>query len=145
MLRSFEIVKQPLHTERKMYEHKILFRYIGEMIGAFILYALVLIVSINVGRPMPDGIERTLILFSPMLPVLLMMLAVVRYFRRVDEYVRLKILENWAVTGGITAVWTFTYGFMENAGLPRLSMFTVLPIMGVTSALLVAVRRMLDR
>ena len=127
------------------HQHKIVLRYLVEMLGAFLLYALVLVVSIDVGRPMPEGIERTLILFSPMVPVLLMVVVVVRYFRRVDEYVRLIILENWAITGGVTAIWTFTYGFLENAGLPRLSMFTVFPVMGAISAFLFIVRRIVSR
>jgi len=128
-----------------MHERKILFRYLGEMLGTLILYTLVLVVSIDLGRPMAEGVVRTLVLFSPMVPVLLMIVVVVRYFRRVDEFMRLRFLENWAMTGGITAVWTFTYGFLENAGMPRLSMFTVFPMMGVISAILFIVRRIVGR
>ena len=124
-----------------MHEHKLFLRYLGELLGSLVLYALVLVASIIAARPMPAGIMQTLVLFCPMVPVLLMIAAVVRYFRRVDEYIRLQILENWAITGGVTAVWTFTYGFLENAGLPRISMFVVFPAMGVTSAVLIIIRR----
>ena len=113
-----------------MHEHKICVRYIGEMLGAFFLYALVLVVSIDVGRPMPQGIGRTLVLVSPMLPFLLVVWTVVRQIRRVDEYQRLQVLENIAIAAAVTAGWTFTYGFLENAGFPKLSMFNVWPVMG---------------
>lgn len=128
-----------------MHDRKIFLRYLSEMLVTFFLYAVVLVVSIKVGRSLPASIERTLLLFSPILPVLLMIGAGVRYFRRVDEYMRLLILENWAITGVITAVWTFTYGFLENSGFPRLSMFTVFPMMGVTSGFFFIVRRIMDR
>jgi hypothetical protein len=128
-----------------MHEHKILVRYIAEMLGTFFLYALVLVLVHRFGFPMHEGIVRTLVLLSPMVPVLLMIGVVARYFRRVDEYIRLKFLENWAMTAAITAGWTFTYGFLENAGLPRLSMFNVMPMMGAISAVLFIIRRMVGR
>jgi len=128
-----------------MHERKILFRYLGEMLAAFILYFLVLVAVHRYGFHMAKGTLRTIVLFSPMVPVLLMVIAVVRYFRRVDEYMRLIILENWAITACITALWTFAYGFLENAGFPLLSMFTVFPMMGFTSAFLFLVRRLAGR
>jgi hypothetical protein len=128
-----------------MHEHKIFLRYLGEMSGAFLLYVVVLVVSINLGRPMPAGIGRTLLLVSPMVPFLLIVVAIVRQARRVDEYIRLQLLENVVIAAGVTAGWTFTYGFLENAGFPRLSMFTVWPVMGavwgVTSIVRCVVRR----
>lgn len=128
-----------------MHEQKLFVRYFLEMLGAFLLYAVVLVASIQWGRSMSVGWTRTVVLFSPMVPVILIMAAVVRYFRRVDEYMRLTILENWAVTGAITAFWTFTYGFLETAGWPRLSLFVIFPAMGVTSGLLFFIRRVLAR
>ena len=93
------------------------------------LYVLILVVSIDVGKPMHEGIVRTLVLVSPMGPFLLMVWAVARQIRRSDEYCRLKVLEAIAIAAAVTAGWTFTYGFLENAGFPRLSMFTVWPVM----------------
>lgn len=128
-----------------MHETKICRRYFTELLGAFVLFSLVLVASLTVGRPMPHGIERMLVLFSPLLPFLLIMAAVVRYFRRVDEYLRQIILENWAITAAITFGGTFLYGFLENAGFPRLSMFTICPVMGTVSAIVFFVRRMMVR
>jgi hypothetical protein len=128
-----------------MHTRKILFSYLAEMMGALILYFVVLVLVHRYGFPMHDGVGRTLVLLSPMIPVLLMITAVVRYFRRVDEYLRLKILENWALTAVATALLTFTYGFLENLGFPLLSMFTVFPTMGIISGVLFAIRRLAGR
>jgi hypothetical protein len=123
-----------------MHERKIIVRYLAEMLGAFFLYALVLVISIDLGRHMPKGIGRTLLLVSPMLPFLLVVWAVVRQIRRSDEYIRLQTLENIAIAAGVTAGWTFTYGFLENAGFPLLSMFNVWPVMGFVWAIVAIVR-----
>ena len=42
-----------------------------------------------------------------------------------DEYQRATYLETFAIGAAVTAGVTFTFGFLENAGFPRLSMFTV--------------------
>ena len=69
-----------------MHQYKIFLRYLAEMSGAFFFYALILIISIRVGRHMPDGPGRTLVLVSPMVPFLLMIWVIARQFKRMDEY-----------------------------------------------------------
>ena len=122
------VVRQ-VRRDEVLHTRKIWFRYIAEMSAAFLLYIAVLVVSIEVGRPMHEGIGRTLLLVSPTLPFLLIVWAVVRQFRRMDEYGRLILLESIAMAFGVTAGWVVTYGFMENAGYPRLSMFSVWMVM----------------
>ena len=80
-----------------------------------------------------------------MLPTLLMIAVVVRQIRRSDEYMRLQALENIAIAAGVTAGWTFTYGFLENAGFPLLSMFNVMPVMFFVWAVLAIVRSLVGR
>ena len=128
-----------------MHQQKIFLRYLGEMLGSLALYALVLVVSIEMGRPMPTGIGRTLLMLSPMLPFCLMIWAVLRQIRRSDEYIRLQSLENIAIAAGVTAGWTFTYGFLENAGFPQISMFNVMPILGGVWGLVTIIRSLADR
>lgn len=113
-----------------MHTRKIFIRYFIEMLGGFSSYALVLVLVHRFGFPMHEGIVRTLVLVSPMVPVLLVVWAVARQIQRVDEYGRKLMLETISIAFGITAGWTFTYGFLENAGFPKLSMFTVWPAMG---------------
>jgi hypothetical protein len=122
------------------HERKNIIRYMAEMGAAFILYAVVLIISIDVGRPMHPGIRRTLIEISPMIPVLLTIAVIIRHFQRLDEYVRLRSLECIAIAFAVTAGSTFTYGFLENTGFPRLSMFTVWGVMGAVWAVVALFR-----
>ncbi len=72
--------------------------------------------------------------------------AIIRQFKRVDEFVRLRTLENVAIAAAVTAGATFSYGFLENAGFPRLSMFAVWPLMGAVWAVVALARhQILDR
>ena len=108
-----------------MYEKRIKNAYFREMLGAGLLYAVLLVLAIRVGRPMDDGMPRTLLLVSPMLGFGLMLWAIARHIGRVDEYVRRILLESVSLGAGITAGLAVTYGFLENAGFPQLSMFWV--------------------
>jgi hypothetical protein len=112
-----------------MHEKKINRAYLRELFGAMLVYMLLLVAANKLGRPMADGVARTLALASPMIGVLLVIWAIARHFRRVDEFIRQSTLESMAIAAAVTAGLSFTYGFLENAGFPRLSMFIVLPVM----------------
>ena len=45
---------------------------------------------------------------------------------------RLRLLESLGIAFAITGALTFSYGFLETAGFPRLSMFTVWMVMGAS-------------
>lgn len=109
-------------------------RYLRELAIALALYILLLILSLWLSHGMASGVTRTLLLASPMLAVLLAVRAMVRQIRLSDEYVRKTTLEHLAVAAAVTAGCTFTYGFLEIAGLPRLSMFYVWPLMAASWA-----------
>ena len=104
--------------------------YIKELAAALILYAGVLVLALSFGPHMAPGALQTAVYVSPMLPFLLAVWAIVRQIRRSDEFMRKLVVEHIAIAAAVTAGWTFTYGFLENAGYPRLSMFTVWPVMG---------------
>lgn len=114
-----------------MHEKTVARIYIREMTGAMLVYIVLLIASIELGRPMGEGVGRTL--------------ALARHFRRVDEFVRLTTLGGMAIAAAVTAGLTFTYGFLETAGYPRLSMFTVLPLMFGVWGIVCAVRASANR
>ncbi|MFP5394344.1 MAG: hypothetical protein ACLGI6_22860, partial [Gammaproteobacteria bacterium] len=75
----------------------------------------------------------------------LMIRAIARNLRRIDEYMRQTILENTTLAAAITAAATFTYGFLENAGFPRLSMFAVWPMLGGSWLVIALVRGWMAR
>jgi len=138
-------VVRGVRRDEVLHTRKIWFRYLAEMSAAFLLYAVVLTISLEVGPPMPKGILKTLVLVSPTLAFLLIVWAVVRQFRRMDEYGRLISLESIAMAFGVTAGCVVTYGFMENAGYPRLSMFNVWMVMMSAWAVIAIARTIAGR
>jgi hypothetical protein len=115
----------PTGWEAAMHERRIARSYHTEMGLSFAVYAALLVGSIVYARPLPDSPLRTALLLAPMLGTGLVIWAIARHVARVDEYVRRWMLENFALVAAITAALTFTYGFLETAGFPRLSMFSV--------------------
>jgi hypothetical protein len=107
-------------------------RYLIELSATLAVYALVLVGSIellthiDVARPWRD-----MIALSPMLPAATTAWVILRELRRLDE-LQLRIqLEALGFSFAGTAIVTFSYGFLEGLGYPRLSMFTVWPILAV--------------
>ena len=119
--------------------------YLRELGGSIAIYALLLVATIRYGRPMEDGPLRTIVLLSPMLGFCLMLWAIARHLARVDEYLRQYLLETFALAAALTAGLTFGYGFLESAGYPRLSMFTVWVVLAAATALVCAVRWLRQR
>jgi len=128
-----------------MLERDALKRYRLELGAAMVVYAATLFGSISFGKPMEPGAVRTLLLLSPAIPLVLAIWAIVRQFGRMDEFVRLRSLENFAIAGAVTAGLTFTYGFLEGAGFPKLSMFWVWSLMGGTWAAVAGLRCLVSR
>ncbi|NHZ32755.1 hypothetical protein [Massilia rubra] len=128
-----------------MHEKVIGQRYLRELFGAIGVYWLLLTLSIVFGKNLPNGPARTLILAIPVIGVALAVWAIVRQMRRVDEFVRMVTLQNIAIAAAITASLTFSYGFLELAGFPRVSMFVVWPVMAVSWLLIVLVRKITNQ
>jgi hypothetical protein len=120
-------------------------RYLRELGGAMILYGFVLVGAMHFGKPMPPGAARTLLLLTPVVPIGLAVWVIARQFGRMDEFVRLRSLESIAVGAAVTAACSFTYGFLELVGFPRLSMFWVWPVMGLAWAATSAARALFSR
>ena len=120
-------------------------KYRLELGAATLLYIGVLFGALTIGRSMPEGLGRTLLLISPAIPVMLSVWAISRHFSRMDEFVRLRSLESLAIAAAVTAGLTFTYGFLEEAGFPKLSMFWVWGVMGSTWALVTWARCLVNR
>lgn len=103
------------------------------MIPAFLsmlAYALVLAISL---RLLARGIDsRTVaiaVTLAPMVPATLLCYSIIGVIRRLDEMQRRIQLEAFALAFAGTALVTFSYGFLENVGFPKLSAFAVWPVM----------------
>jgi hypothetical protein len=106
-------------------------KYQVELFSAMLAYLLVLMGSIALAEPMEPGTMRTLLLVTPIIPLALSIWAIARHFKRMDEFVRLRSLESLAIAAAVTAGLSLTYGFLESAGFPKLSMFWVWGVMGL--------------
>jgi hypothetical protein len=115
-----------------MHEKQVARTYRTELFVAIAVYIVLLFGSIRIGRPMPEGLARTLVLVSPMIGFGLMIRSIVRHVARVDEYIRVRLLENIALAAAITGAVSFTYGFLETVGYPKQSMFGVWIVMGAS-------------
>jgi len=104
-------------------------RYFIEFNAAMLLYAAAVVGRKFILPGIGDPLLRDLILGSPILPICLMALAVLRFYRRMDEYHRLQLLEALAFSAGVTAVVSASWMFLEEAGFPHLQMFHAMMVM----------------
>ena len=130
---------------RNRHEKRVARMYFRELIAALVLYTVLLMAAIHFGRPMAPGVLRTAVLLSPMIGFGAAIWAIVRQIQRVDEYVRMRLLENVSLAAAVTAGLTFSYGFLETAGFPKLSMFTVWCVLCLSVGAVQLVRKLIDR
>ncbi|WP_323141630.1 hypothetical protein [Massilia phyllosphaerae] len=112
-----------------MHEKRVARAYHTELWVGIGVYAVLLVGSIKLARPMADGTLRTVLLLLPMLGFALAIRAIVRHVARIDEYQRLRMLESIGIAFAVTGALTFSYGFLETAGFPKVSMFAVWIVM----------------
>ena len=107
-------------------------RYFIELFGSMGVYVVVLIAVNFVADRIGTGNRPLLILLSllPMVPIAFAVVSVIRFLNDCDELERHIQLTSLAVTFAATAFASLSYGFLEGAGFPRLSMFMVWPFMG---------------
>lgn len=94
-------------------------------------YAVLLIGSIIFIKHYPESIWRYPIALLPVLPAIGMVWAFMQFLRKIDELQRRIQLEALGFSFAGTALITFSYGFLQNVGLPDVSWIFVWPIMGV--------------
>jgi hypothetical protein len=104
------------------------FAYVREFGLAMAAYVVVLLISVSfldkVDQPL-----KTLIALVPLVPAGFALMAYLRFLTRMDELGRRIQLEALAFGFGAAGMLTFAYGFLENAGFPRISYTWVFPLM----------------
>jgi len=107
-------------------------RFIVEFTASMVAYVIVLIGSVWALNAFAfAGMWSTVVALMPMLPGAAVAVAVMRQVRGSDELQRRIQLEALSLAFAGTALATFSYGFLENVGYPKLSMFFVWPLMAV--------------
>ncbi|MFT4003575.1 MAG: hypothetical protein QM684_25370 [Rhizobium sp.] len=107
------------------------YRYLVELGASMLAYGAALTMSVwLIDHGMVENpVWKTILSLTPMLPAFLVAMSILRHLRRIDELQRRIQLEAFSLAFAGTALITFSYGFLENVGYPKLSMFAVWPLM----------------
>ena len=105
-------------------------RAVLELVLAITFYVVILIISLKALTHIENQSLKVLVSLLPVLPVILVIWVISRQFIRFDELQRKIQLQALAISFLGTAFLTFSYGFLENIGFPKLTMFIVWPMMG---------------
>lgn len=107
--------KYPLSPAQVERRHKM------ELTASLVLYAVVLVGSIELLKLDPPPALRIALALAPVVPIVLVMWSSFRHITRVDELQRRILTESLAIAAGGTAFIGLTYFFLEgDAGFPRL-------------------------
>ncbi len=105
--------------------------YVKELLSTLAVYGAALVGSIELLQHSEFAPGwRAAIALTPMLACLAAAWVILREIRRMDELQRRIQFEALGFAFAVTALATFSYGFLEGLGWPRLSMFSVWPLMG---------------
>ena len=103
--------------------------YTIQFISAMVAYVILLIISIYVLQANPTAPWRGAVAVLPAVPTVLALLIFIRFLGQMDELQRRIQFDAVAFAAGATAILTFTWGLLENAGFPHISLIWVLPLM----------------
>jgi hypothetical protein len=128
-----------------MHHRKITLRTLIAILAANLLFFVADSFSNKIAAGMSREAGQTLVLCSHVLPVLLMVFIIVRFFQQIDEYLRLQMLENMAITTAVIFMGCCVYGSMEMVGFRPLNMLIICPAMSAVFVLVTITRRIAAR
>jgi hypothetical protein len=115
-------------------------RYRVEFFVSMAAYAAVLFACVwLLKHAVHGGSLYYLLALLPVGPCAFAFAAVVRYLHAADELTRMVQLEALAISAGVTAMLSITYGFLEGVGFPHLSAWWTYAIVMVTWGLAVPI------
>ncbi len=123
------LLRRHARTGGAVFDRRWYGRYYVEVLIATIVYIALCIACALLLKIIADSTLRVLVGLAPSVGIALIILAMVRWVMRADEFQRKRLLESFAVVAAITALWTWSYGILELVGFPRLSMLSVWPVM----------------
>ncbi|ENX44655.1 hypothetical protein [Acinetobacter sp. NIPH 2100] len=115
------------------------FRNLFELIAAIALYVVVLIGSLKILNVVDTQWLKVIISLLPMLPAVMIALVIIKQFKHFDELQQKIQLQALAISFVGTSLITFSYGFLENVGFPKLTMFIIWPMMAMLWSIATAV------
>jgi hypothetical protein len=103
--------------------------YMLQFGAAMMLYLLVLFGSVWLMRNLGDSPWRFPTALLPLIPIAMGLMAFLRFFGAMDELQKRIQLDALAFSFITTGLLTFSYGLLQNVGLPKLSFIAVFPLM----------------
>jgi hypothetical protein len=100
-------------------------RYTIQLLGLMATYAVLLVLSIWLLEKIPTSGWRLPIAALPVVPLLFVVWSIIHFIRTMDEMQKTIHLEALTFSFLVTVVVALTYGFLENAGLPKIPLFYV--------------------
>lgn len=140
----YRLVSAAQRSQTNLFETGWLRRYYVELGAALAVYLAGIVVQL-LTPPSSSELVASVVAAAPIPGVLLIALAIARFVLTGDEYWRMQALQDVGITAATTAAWTMSYGYLERAGFPRLSMFWVWPSMVLAWAVCRACRGLLRR
>lgn len=104
--------------------------YWKELGGAMVFYTVAIFGTMPFVQRFEEFWQRSLIVLLPMIPIFLATIAIYRHLMRMDEFQRQQAYQVLTIAAALTMLVSMGYGFLEIAGLPKLSMFAVWMTMG---------------
>ncbi|MCE1254984.1 MAG: hypothetical protein LWX83_15735, partial [Anaerolineae bacterium] len=104
-------------------------KYILQSLGLIALYITCLVVAKYALLTFQQTPWIYLFSLLPVLPICLGLVIFLRFFNELDELQKRIQLHALAFSFGITGTLSFTYGLLQNVGLPQISLISILPLM----------------
>jgi len=115
-----------------MNQKQVMRRYLREFFFAMGMYIVALIASVTLLKNYEFArVWQIVISIAPTLPVVFVMIALMRLLKDSDELQQRVNLLATTFSAVLTGLLTFSYGFLENIGFPKLPTFAVFPMLFV--------------
>ncbi len=113
-----------------MNQKQIMRRYLREFFLSMGTYVAVLILSVTLLNKYEfPRVWQIVISLAPALPIIFVLIALMRLLVDSDELEQRVNLSATAFSAVLTGLLSFSYGFLENVGFPKLPTFFILPMM----------------
>lgn len=107
-------------------------RYLREFIFTMSMYVVVLIGSVTLLKNYEfPRLWQIVVSLAPALPIVFVIIAILRLMRDSDEMQQRVNLLATTFSAVLTGFLTFSYGFLENIGFPKMPTFAVFPMLFV--------------
>ena len=121
-------------------------RYFVELMCAMLLYfAAVFASAYGANHHFLQPALRDALVLSPVAPILLVALVILRLYRRVDEFQKRRQLEMIAIGAAVVGIIGASWPFAQELGAPHLSIVWAWPVMGAGWIVTSSIRGLRDK